>query len=214
MKSDARKAWLEKHPHAVAFMQAAHGVTVMQLHRDSKGWTRDLAARDNRRITARTPMDITGPARGHALMRTNADPAGTRVLGTFANCSAGKTPWGTYLTSEENVDDYFAGGATVRDTSKDAALRRRLSPLPAAREQLLRLGPSGSALRYARRTARAVPLRLDGGDRSARSEVRAAQAHLARTLPARRREHHRRARAATSSPTWATTRSSNTSTSS
>jgi secreted PhoX family phosphatase len=67
-------------------------------------------------------MDIHGPARGHALMRTNADPAGTRVLGTFANCSAGKTPWGTYLTSEENVDDYFAGGRTVRESSKDEAL--------------------------------------------------------------------------------------------
>jgi len=122
MKFEARKAWLDKHPNAIAFVQAAHGVTVMQLQRDSKGWTRNLAARENRRITARTPMDIHGPARGHALMRTNADPGGTRVLGTFANCSAGKTPWGTYLTSEENVDDYFAGGATVRDTSKDAAM--------------------------------------------------------------------------------------------
>jgi secreted PhoX family phosphatase len=122
MKFDPRKAWLEKHPNAVAFLQAAHGVTVMQIHRDSKGWTRDLGARENRRITARTPIDIHGPARGHALMRTNADPTGTRVLGTFANCSAGKTPWGTYLTSEENIDDYFAGGDTVRNTSKDAEL--------------------------------------------------------------------------------------------
>jgi len=122
MKFEARKAWLDKHPDAIAFIQAAHGVTVMQLQRDSRGWTRDLAARENRRITARTPMDIHGPARGHALMRTNADPGGTRVLGTFANCSAGKTPWGTYLTSEENVDDYFAGGKTVRESSKDAAM--------------------------------------------------------------------------------------------
>jgi len=122
MKPELRQEWLEKHPNAVAFMQAAHGVTVMQIHRDSHGWTRDLGARENRRITARTPMDIHGPARGHALLRTNADPTGTRVLGTFANCSAGKTPWGTYLTSEENFDDYFAGGDTVRETSKDAAL--------------------------------------------------------------------------------------------
>ncbi|HEU5136814.1 MAG TPA: PhoX family phosphatase [Steroidobacteraceae bacterium] len=122
MKPDASKAWLDKHPGAVAFMQAAHGVTVMQLQRDSGGWTRQLSARENRRITANTPMDIHGPARGHALMRTHADPTGTRVLGTFANCSAGKTPWGTYLTSEENVDDYFSGGRTLRETSKDASL--------------------------------------------------------------------------------------------
>ena len=105
-----RAEWFARHPHATAFMQAAHGVSVMQLSRDKHGWTRDLSAPNNRRITANTPMDIMGPARGHPLMRTNADPAGVRVLGTFANCSAGKTPWGTYLTSEENVDDYFSLG--------------------------------------------------------------------------------------------------------
>src|SRR5688572_8845719 len=116
MKHDPARAWMTKHPHAVAFMQAAHGVTVMQLQRDADGWQRELSARHNRRITARTPMDIHGPARGHALLRTHADPAGTRVLGTFANCSAGKTPWGTYLTSEENVDDYFDGKAVNADT--------------------------------------------------------------------------------------------------
>jgi secreted PhoX family phosphatase len=105
-----REAWYAKHPHAAAFMQAAHGVSVMQITRDKDGWSRDLSAPNNRRITANTPMDIMGPARGHPLMRTNADPSGTRVLGTFANCAAGKTPWGTYLTSEENVDDYFSRG--------------------------------------------------------------------------------------------------------
>jgi uncharacterized protein len=122
MKADARKVWLDRHPQAVAFLQAAHGVAVMQVYRDSAGWARDLSARENRRITARTPMDIHGPARGHELLRTHADPTGTRVLGTFANCAAGKTPWGTYLTSEENIDDYFANGARPLELSKDAAL--------------------------------------------------------------------------------------------
>jgi hypothetical protein len=127
MKRDPARAWMDKHPHAVAFMQAAHGVTVMQLLRDADGWRRELSAPHNRRITARTPMDIHGPARGHELLRTNADPAGTRVLGTFANCSAGRTPWGTYLTSEENVDDYFDGkavNADTRDPGRREALRR------------------------------------------------------------------------------------------
>jgi uncharacterized protein len=122
MKAEDRRRWFEQHPHAAAYMQAAHGVAVLQLHRDSKGWTRDLESRYTRRITANTPMEIAGPARGHSLMRTHADPGGTRVLGTFANCSAGKTPWGTYLTSEENFDDYFAGGRTLRETSKDQSL--------------------------------------------------------------------------------------------
>jgi secreted PhoX family phosphatase len=133
MRGEVRKAWFDMHPDAVAFMQAAHGVSVMQVYRDSNGWNRDLSARENRRITARTPMDIHGPARGHELLRTNADPTGTRVLGTFANCAAGKTPWGTYLTSEENVDDYFAGGElpesamspALRDAYRRFALREQ-----------------------------------------------------------------------------------------
>ncbi len=120
MKYDPRKAWMEKHPHAVKFMQAAHGVSVMELHRDAGGWSR-VASQHSRRITANTPMEIMGPARAHPLLRTNADPTGTRVFGTFANCSAGKTPWGTYLTSEENVDDYFANGRTHRETHASKA---------------------------------------------------------------------------------------------
>jgi secreted PhoX family phosphatase len=129
MKADARKSGWTDIPQAVAFMQAAHGVTVMQLYRDAKGWTRDLSARENRRITARTPMDIHGPARGHELLRTHADPTGTRVLGTFANCSAGRTPWGTYLTSEENIDDYFAGGPKSLEARQRSCADRCVSTL-------------------------------------------------------------------------------------
>jgi uncharacterized protein len=122
MQAAERRAWLEQHPYAVAFMQAAHGVSVLQLHREAAGWARDVGSTCNRRITARTPMEISGPARGHALMRTRADPTGTQVFGTFANCAAGKTPWGTYLTSEENVDDYFAGSHSALDQGADPAL--------------------------------------------------------------------------------------------
>lgn len=129
MKLEPARAWFAQYPHATAFMQAAHGVSVMQVQRGPEGWTRDRASPLNRRITARTPMEIHGPARGHALMRTNADPAGTRVLGTFANCSAGKTPWGTYLTSEENVDDYFAGAAVNADT-RNPEVREALRRFP------------------------------------------------------------------------------------
>jgi secreted PhoX family phosphatase len=121
MKAEARKLWMDQHPNAVAFMQAAHGVAVLQMRRDSGGWTRDLDSRFTRRITARTAMDIMGPARGHPLLRTAVDLEATRVFGTFANCSAGKTPWGTYLTSEENFDDYFAGARTVHASNPDPA---------------------------------------------------------------------------------------------
>jgi secreted PhoX family phosphatase len=121
MKPEERKAWMEQHPLATKFMQTAHGVSVLELHREREGWTRESGSRFSRRVTALTPMEIAGPARGHALMRTRADPAGTRVFGTFANCSAGKTPWGTYLTSEENIDDYFSGSRSVHAVTKDSA---------------------------------------------------------------------------------------------
>jgi secreted PhoX family phosphatase len=128
MKPAERKAWMERHPQATRFMQTAHGVSVLELQRERAAWTRDPRSRYSRRITALTPMEIRGPARGHALMRTRADPDGTRVIGTFANCSAGKTPWGTYLTSEENVDDYFSGSRSAHAATKDStwvdAMRR------------------------------------------------------------------------------------------
>ena len=47
---------------------------------------------------------------GHPLLQTSADPSGRAVLGTVANCSNGKTPWNTYLTCEENFQDYFQPG--------------------------------------------------------------------------------------------------------
>lgn len=87
--------------------QAAVGVTVVEVMNKNGQWTVDRAGKRNRRITANTPMLLTGPAAGHTLMKTATDPKGLNPLGTFNNCANGQTPWGTYLTCEENFDDFF-----------------------------------------------------------------------------------------------------------
>lgn len=88
--------------------KAGHGVSVVQIEQQNGQWSIIKDAPLNRRITADTPMDITGPARGHSLLKTAADPQGVVALGTFNNCGNGRTPWGTYLACEENFNGNFA----------------------------------------------------------------------------------------------------------
>lgn len=97
----------------VHYAQAAHGVSVLTLVKQAQGWRFDQTGQFNRRIDANTPMRLSGPAKGHALLRTKADPSGETALGTFNNCANGMTPWGTYLTCEENFNGYFGSDAQV-----------------------------------------------------------------------------------------------------
>jgi len=91
----------------VAKAQAAVGVSVCHVQRQAGGGWAVTPGPLARRITAMTPCAVSGPAAGHALLQTAADPSGRRILGTLANCAMGVTPWGTYLTCEENFDRYF-----------------------------------------------------------------------------------------------------------
>ena len=84
------------------------GCSVIHVRKENSGrWSVVLDSKFNRRITADTPMRISGPAAGHGLLKTKADPTGTLVLGTLNNCGNGYTPWGTYLTCEENFNSNF-----------------------------------------------------------------------------------------------------------
>lgn len=93
---------------------AACGVCVVELERSPVGWTPLAGAPRNRRITPFTPVEFSGPAAAHPWIRAasdfvNAQETGTRGVrcGTYANCAGGQTPWGTYLTAEENFNSLF-----------------------------------------------------------------------------------------------------------
>ena len=118
-------AFVKAHPQCVAYMQAAVGLSVVELElgREST-WGYRVGSRYNRRITAHTPIEIAGPARLHPLLNPRAE-ATPLAFGTFGNCAAGKTPWGTYLTAEENVDDYFGNGAAAQVDAALANVHRR-----------------------------------------------------------------------------------------
>jgi hypothetical protein len=109
--------------------QAALGVSILEARRKGGKWSVAKNSSLGRRITANTFMWVSGPAAGHALMQTRefviteaaSTPTGNtsngRVAnGTVNNCANGYTPWGTYLTCEENWNGNFGGTGDV-DTS-------------------------------------------------------------------------------------------------
>jgi hypothetical protein len=105
---------------------AAHGFTVIEIvRRPGGGWSVVRDSTYSRRITGSTPIAVRGPAAGHPLLRTAADPTGTVVLGTLNNCAGGVTPWGTFLSGEENFQGYFRGKAEGAGDPAVQALHRR-----------------------------------------------------------------------------------------
>ena len=132
---DEQREFVARHPQLVPLTQAMNGVSVVVVEPSPGGGWRHLPGqRQTRRITPHTPCEITGPARGHPLLRTAADPAGVTVLGTVANCAGGQTPWGTFLSAEENVQYFFGNGPAIEGA--DPAVReahRRFPPRRASR---------------------------------------------------------------------------------
>lgn len=110
-------------------LQNFQGVTVMEIAEGKDGWKIVIDSPYNRRITNNTPMELDGPAAGHDLLKTEADPTGKAVLGTLNNCGSGRTPWGTYLTCEENFNGYFGANGAMPETAavKDGYKRYGIS---------------------------------------------------------------------------------------
>ncbi|MBI4755985.1 MAG: PhoX family phosphatase [Betaproteobacteria bacterium] len=107
LHGDGMKTWSAE---KVAKSQAAHGVSVIEVREEGGRWQVVRPSKYARRITASTPCLLSGPAAGSPLLATAADPRARLALGTLNNCACGQTPWGTYLTCEENFNGYFAAG--------------------------------------------------------------------------------------------------------
>jgi secreted PhoX family phosphatase len=125
-----------------AIYKAAHGFSVVELRRSKLGrpWRYLVDGRRNRRITADTVFEVTGPAAGSELMKTAEDSEGRWVKGTLGNCAGGTTPWGTVLSGEENFDGYFVWAA---DTAGQK--RYRATPSTASTYTFERIDPRFNA---------------------------------------------------------------------
>ena len=96
-----------------------HGVAVVEMSRraDGMGYEMVRDSKYNRRITSSTTAQLTGPVAGSDLVKTKFDPTGFQTRGINNNCGAGLSPWGTYLTTEENFVGVFARGQDATQLS-------------------------------------------------------------------------------------------------
>ncbi|WP_368578022.1 PhoX family phosphatase [Acinetobacter pittii] len=145
----------------------AHGVSIVYIKKDAatQKVTIDKNSIFNRRITASTEMDFAGAAAGSGLLATRFSPTARKTRGTHNNCGNGYTPWGTYLTTEENFIGYFARSTT------DDALRTPEEIIALKRYGL----KAGSGSRYGWETAIGQVESQDLYDRW-NADVKAAQA--------------------------------------
>lgn len=93
----------------------AHGVSVVRVRANEQGEWEVVQDALNRRITAQTPMQLSGPVAGTEHLITQYSPEGLMTRGTLNNCAHGVTPWNTYLAAEENWAGYFANTDTDID---------------------------------------------------------------------------------------------------
>lgn len=144
---------------------ALHGISVVEVRRNGSAWSTVKDSPFNHRLTALSEIEIAGPARGNALLVTKYSPEGTRTRGTLNNCGTGKTPWGTFLTGEENWFGYFTRSGTddaARGDRSVTALRRYGRTQGAASRHGWETG--GAADRYARWNISKLGASADGSD--------------------------------------------------
>jgi hypothetical protein len=136
----------------------AHGVTICEVRRGASGtgMTMVRGSSFNRRVTSATPMDFAGPVKGSSLVKTKYSADGTSTRGTNNNCANGYTPWGTYLTCEENFTNVVsraAGDDALRSAAEVTGLKRYRLSQGTVSSYLWNTPTTGSADDYARWTA-------------------------------------------------------------
>ncbi len=99
----------------VRLSQHAHGVSIVKIKKIDGKW-QQVKSKNARRIHVNTEVEFSGPVADHPLLENGAD---NTFQGTVNNCANGYTPWGTYLTCEENFNGYFGATGDWTPTPED-----------------------------------------------------------------------------------------------
>ncbi|WP_432728441.1 PhoX family protein [Variovorax sp. W6] len=105
-----------------------HGVSVIEVNKSGSTWSYKQDSNLNRRVHTLTEMTFSGPAAKTDYLKTKYSTDGSKTRGTLNNCANGTTPWGTYLTCEENWAGYFrriTGTDDANRTPKELASFKR-----------------------------------------------------------------------------------------
>ena len=116
--ADGGKASLPRPAGEVDKELMIHGLSVVEIEARGQQWSYKANSPLNRRVTTMTEAMISGPARGSEHLVTKFDPSATKARGTLNNCGTGKTPWGTFVSGEENWFGYFFRDAKDDDARK------------------------------------------------------------------------------------------------
>jgi len=144
----------------------AHGVSVVEIRRTGKSYALHKESRLNRRITTFTDIELSGPAARSALMITQYSQTGTRTRGTVANCANGHTPWGTYLTCEENWAGFFKRSSAddAKRSAKELSAFKRYGVGGKGKELWATVQPDTADKRYGRWDTSVRGTSSDGSD--------------------------------------------------
>jgi uncharacterized protein len=144
-----------------------HGVSIIEVSGRSGKWRYERSSRFNQRVHTMTPMKITGPASRSKYLVTRFSPEGNMTRGTVNNCANGHTPWGTYLTCEENFAGYFrriAANDNPKRTAKEIAAFSRYGVAGAGRELWATVTPDTEDNLFGRWNAEKLGSSADGSD--------------------------------------------------